>query len=208
MVYTVGCNFRCPYCHNPELVDESVEKIWTEKQVLDFLKNRKHLLEGLVVTGGEPTIHDDLPNFIKKVKKLGFLVKLDSNGTNPQMLKQLVNAGLIDYVAMDIKSPLSRYSQVVCHPVNTKDIKKSISFLLKSKVPYEFRTTLVKSLVSPEDVEKIGRTINGAEKYFLQKFIPTKILNPQFLRKATYSDEELKILQTKLKKYVKHCAIR
>ena len=208
MVYTIGCNFRCPYCHNPELVDETVEKKLSEQEILDFLDERRGMLEGLVITGGEPTMHEDLPVFIEKVKQKGFLVKLDSNGTNPEMLKQLIDKSLVDYIAMDIKSPLSKYSQSVSRPVDTRAIQKSIDLLMNSSIPYEFRTTLVKALVTPEDLDKIGREIRGAEKYYLQKFIPTKILNPQFLRKTTYSDEELEVLQDKLEKYVKFCGIR
>jgi pyruvate formate lyase activating enzyme len=208
MVYTVGCNFRCPYCHNPELVDESVKETWTEKEILEFLDRRKGILQGLVITGGEPTMHKDLPAFIKKVKKLGFLVKLDSNGTNPEMLEKLIDKNLVDYIAMDIKSPLAKYSQTVMHNVDTRAIRKSIKIIMSSGVLYEFRTTLIKALVSPEDLIQIGKEIHGARSYFLQKFIPTKILNPQFLRKTTYSDEELKVLQNKLKSYVQYCGIR
>ena len=208
MVYTIGCNFRCPYCHNPELVDESVEKTWSEKEILNFLNNRKKMLDGLVITGGEPTIHEGLPTFIKKVKKLGFAVKLDSNGTNPKMLRQLIKDRLVDYIAMDIKSPLSKYSHVALRPVDTRAIRESIDLLMASSVSYEFRTTLIKSLINPRDLEEIGREIKGAKRYYLQKFIPTKILNPQFLRKTTYSDEELKVLQKKLSKYVQFCGIR
>jgi len=208
MVYTIGCNFRCPYCHNPELVDETVEETFSEKEILKFLKTRVGILDGLVITGGEPTMHKDLPAFIRKVKNLGFMVKLDSNGTNPEMLEKLIHENLVDYIAMDIKSPLSKYSQTVSHPVDISAIKKSIQLLMTSAIPYEFRTTLVKILVSPEDVEEIGREIRGAFRYYLQKFIPTKILNPQFLRKTTYTDEELKVLQNKLNKYVEYCGIR
>jgi pyruvate formate lyase activating enzyme len=208
MVYTIGCNFRCPYCHNPELVDESIEERWSEKEILKFLDSRKGLLEGVVITGGEPTMHKNLPTFIRKVKKRGFLVKLDSNGTNPKMLKKLINLKLVDYIAMDIKSPLAKYSQTIMHSVDTQSIRESIKIIMASPVSYEFRTTLIKVLLSPEDIINIGHEIMGASRYFLQKFIPTKILNPQFLRKTTYSDEELKVLQSKLNKYVQYCGIR
>src|SRR3989344_2598440 len=208
MVYTIGFNFRCPYCHNPELVDETVEHTWSEKEILEFLKKRKGMLDGLVITGGEPTMHKDLPAFVKKVKKLGYLVKLDSNGTNPKMLEQLIRAGLVDYIAMDVKAPLSKYKETVSHPVDTQAIRKSIDLIMASEIPYEFRTTLVRALTSPKDIIKIGKEIKGATRYYLQKFVPTKILNPQFLRKTTYSDEELKILQKKLSKYVQYCGIR
>lgn len=208
MVYTIGCNFRCPYCHNPELVDETVENRFSEKEILSFLDTRKNILDGLVITGGEPTMHKDLPRFIRAVKKRGFLVKLDSNGTNPKMLEYLIKNKLVDYIAMDIKSPFDKYHKTVARPVDLSSIKKSVKLLMISSVPYEFRTTLVKALVSPEDLLEIGKQIKGAKNYFLQKFIPTKILNPQFLRKATYNDQELKILQKKLSSYVQYCGIR
>lgn len=209
MVYTIGCNFRCPYCHNPELVDETVEQIIEESEVINFLKQRKGMLDGIVITGGEPTMHgDNLFNFIRKVKEMGFKVKLDSNGTNPEFLKEVIDRNLVDYIAMDIKSPLSKYSQTVSRFVNTKSIRQSIDLLLKSEIDYEFRTTIVKSLISISDFELIAEEIKGAKKYFLQKFIPTKILNPQFLRKVSYNDDEMKEIHKLMLKKVNYCGIR
>ncbi len=208
MVYTIGCNFRCPYCHNPELVDETVETKITEKKVLEFLSSRKGMLDGLVITGGEPTIHEGLLRFIKKVKNLGFLVKLDSNGTNPSMLKEAIKKKLVDYIAMDIKSTMSKYSRTVARPVDVVAIRKSIKIIMSSGIEYEFRTTVIKALIAPEDFHEIGREIRGAHGYFLQKFIPTKILNPQFRKKVTYSDEEFKSFQEIMNTYVNYCGIR
>ncbi len=210
MVYTIGCNFRCPYCHNPELVDETVMQRFKEEDVLSFLDGRKKMLDGVVITGGEPTIHgDNLISFMKEVKARGFLVKLDSNGTNPDFLERVIQEKLVDYIAMDIKSPLAKYSQTVARPVDIEAIKKSINLLMKSDVDYEFRTTLLKVLLSPEDIVEIGKEIKGAKKYYLQKFIPTKILNPQFLKKTTYSDEELAIFKDNFQEnYVQFCGIR
>ena len=209
MVYTVGCNFRCPYCHNPELVNETVENLIPEGDVLDFLSQRKGILDGIVITGGEPTMHgQNLLDFISKVQNLGFKVKLDSNGTNPEFLTRVIDDNLIDYIAMDIKSPLSKYSQTVARAVNIDSIKKSIEILIKSNIDYEFRTTVVKSLINISDFEEIGNEIKGVKKYFIQKFIPTKILNPQFIKKVSYSDEELLEIQKIMSKYVKYCAIR
>ena len=209
MVYTIGCNFRCPYCHNPELVDETVENIIDEKEVLDFLSKRKKILDGIVITGGEPTIHgNELINFIKKVKKLGFLIKLDSNGTDSDILDKLIKEKLVDYIAMDIKSTIEKYSQTVARPTDIKAIRKSIKLLINSKIDYEFRTTVIKSLMPIEDFKEIGEEIKNAKKYFLQKFIPNKILNPQFKKKVSYSNEEFKEIQTIMNKYVKYCGIR
>lgn len=208
MVYTIGCNFRCPYCHNPELVDETVETTYSEAVILDFLDTRKGLLDGVVITGGEPTMHEELPAFARRVKEKGFLVKLDTNGTNPEMLGRAIDEGLVDYVAMDMKSPLETYSQTVARAVDVEAIRESISILLASSIEYEFRTTIVKSLLSCEDLKRIGEAIRGAKCYYLQKFVPTKILNPQFRRKVTYTDEELIEFQKIMHDYVETCGIR
>jgi pyruvate formate lyase activating enzyme len=208
MVYTIGCNFRCPYCHNPELVDETVETRISEKDFFDFLDARKRMLEGVVITGGEPTMHADLPDFMKKVRGRGFLVKLDTNGTNPSMLERAIQEDLVNYVAMDIKAPLHSYSQTVARPVDVQAIRQSIDILRSSPVDYEFRTTVIKSLLSPQDIEDIGKEIQGAKRHYLQKFIPTKILNPQFRKKTTYDDEEFAALQEKMNHYVEYCGIR
>lgn len=208
MVYTIGCNFRCPYCHNKELVDETVTETISEEEVFAFLDTRKGLLDGVVITGGEPTMHSDLTSFIEKVKEKGFLVKLDSNGTSPQVLKDLVSKELVDYIAMDIKAPLSRYSSVVSRPVDIDAIQESIDFLKTAPVEYEFRTTVVKSLLSEADMIAIGEEIKGAKRYFLQAFIPTKILNPQLRKKVSYSNDELEVLRQKVQPYVSYCAIR
>ncbi len=208
MVYTIGCNFRCPYCHNPELVDETVEKTFSEKDVFDFLDKRKNVLDGVVITGGEPTMHEGLLDFMKKVKDRGFLVKLDSNGTRPDVLKRAIESGLVDYIAMDIKAPLEKYSKIVARPVDAEAIEKSIRLIMSSSVAYEFRTTVIKALLSPKDLQEIGKTIYGAKQYYLQKFVPTKLLNPQFRKKTTYSDYEFRKFQTLLSEYVDYCGIR
>lgn len=208
MVYTIGCNFRCPYCHNPELVDETVEVTLSEATILDFLDTRRELLDGVVITGGEPTMHEELPVFMRRIKDKGFLVKLDTNGTNPKLLQRVIDEGLVDYIAMDIKSPLEIYSQTVARPVDVESIRESIRILLSSPVDHEFRTTVVKSLLSPEDLKSIGETIRGARRYYLQKFVPTKILNPQFKRKVTYTDEEFEEFRSMMSNYVETCNIR
>lgn len=208
VLYTIGCNFRCPYCHNPELVDETVEKTFTERDVLEFLDTRKAMLDGVVITGGEPTMHEDLPAFISEVKKRGFLVKLDSNGTNPRLLKKLGKDRMVDYFAMDIKAPIEKYSKVAARPVDTNAIHESIEVLKNQGVPYEFRTTVIKALHSVEDIRLMASEIRGAQKYYLQKFIPTKLLNPQFRKKVTYTDEEFKELQKIAEEYVEFCGLR
>jgi pyruvate formate lyase activating enzyme len=207
IVFTIGCNFHCPYCHNPELVDETAEDI-SEEEFFRFLHSRIGLLDAVTITGGEPTLHDDLLLFIHRIKQMGFLVKLDSNGTNPSLLRELITAELIDYVAMDIKSPLRKYSETVARPVDLEHIQESISLLLENKVPYEFRTTVVKALLPKEDFSEIGELIRGATIYYLQKFIPTKLLNPAFHKKVTYTDAEFEELRKVMENYVKVCQIR
>lgn len=207
IIFTIGCNFHCPYCHNPELVNETATEI-PEDEVLEFLVRRKNLLDAVTITGGEPTIHEDLIPFIQKVKALGFLVKLDTNGTNPQLLETIQKNALVDYIAMDIKAPLYKYSASVGRPVDTENIKKSISLLIAGKIPYEFRTTVVKSLLMPEDIQSIGESIKGADTYYLQKFVPTKTLNSAFLRKTTYNDAEFDSMKNSMSSYVQKCYVR
>lgn len=207
IVFTMGCNFRCPYCHNPELVDETGGLIDAE-DVFTFLQSRVGLLDAVTITGGEPTMHQDLPEFIASVKRLGYKVKLDTNGTHPDMLEHLIQARIIDYVAMDIKAPLTQYEQTVLRPINLDTLRKSIRILIDGTLPYEFRTTVVKSLLSKQDFDAIGEDIAGASTYILQKFVPTKTLNPAFLRKTTYEASELEDIRERMLTYVTECSIR
>lgn len=207
IVFTIGCNFHCPYCHNPELVNETATEI-SDTEIFKFLERRKNILDAVTITGGEPTLHTDLIPFIQRVKALGFLVKLDSNGTNPDVIEQVQKDALVDYIAMDIKAPLENYSETVARPVDIENIKKSISLLIGGTVPYEFRTTVVKTLLSIDDLARIGESIRGAHTYYLQKFVSTKTLNPAFIRKTTYSDEEFTQMQSTMLAYVDECYIR
>lgn len=197
IVFTVGCNFRCGYCHNPELITGEA-KI---EEVFEFLKTRQGKLDGVVITGGEPCLQKDLPEFIKQVKELGFAVKLDTNGSFPEMLEKVLSD--LDYVAMDIKAPLEKYSQIVNVDVDTSKILKSIEVLKNGGVDYEFRTTVVKSQLSFEDFEKIGQLIQGAPRYYLQRFEASKILDKSLENEKTYSTEEFKRIIDILKSYVK-----
>lgn len=208
IIFTQGCNFRCPYCHNPELGVNKTSSGYEMDSILEFLKSRIGKLDGIVITGGEPTLQKDLPELIKKIKLLGFCVKLDTNGTNPAMLQQLLDKNLIDYVAMDIKAPIDKYNEIVCTKTNTANILQSIEILKKSDIDYEFRTTVVTSQLSHADFEKIGTLIKGAPKYFLQRFLPTKTLNKSFLLETTYSDEEFSIIVESLKKYINKVELR
>ena len=168
-LFTAGCNFACPFCHNAGIVRE-YEPILPIQDIMAYLEKRKKVLDAVVITGGEPTIHDDLPDFIKSIKDMGYLVKLDTNGTNLPMLKSLVENNLIDYIAMDIKNSLESYEQTICRPKNF-DPKETIDYIMNCGVPYEFRSTLVDGLHTEEDIISIAQLLQGAEKYYLQKFV-------------------------------------
>ncbi len=209
IIFTQGCNFRCPYCHNPELVKpEMFGESLNEDEFFDFLKERVGKLDAVSITGGEPTLQYDLIEFIKKIRDLGFLIKLDTNGTNPDMLKEIIDQKLVSYLAMDIKAPFSKYEEITKMPVNIEKIKQSVKMIKNSGIDYEFRTTLVKNLLSPEDIIQIGRDIAGAKQYFLQKFVSTKTVDEKVLNEETYSEEELENLKEKLKPFVVACLSR
>ena len=209
VVFTLGCNFRCPYCHNPNILTAvSTNRLFDEAAVFDFLKTRKGKLDAVVVSGGEPTLQKDLGNFFKKLKELGFLTKLDTNGSSPKILEYLIKEELLDYVAMDIKAPIEKYKEIARVNIDTNNILKSIEILKDSKIGYEFRTTTVKSQLSFEDFEKIGKMLCGTENYYLQKFKPDITLNPDFAKEKTYTDEEFLKIKTMLLKYIKNVHIR
>ena len=175
VVFTQGCMWRCWYCQNAELLPQK-EGQTTEQEVFDFLKMRKGMLDGVVICGGEPTMQPDFKQFIKKVKNLGFCVKLDTNGTNPDVLQDLLLEELLDYVAMDIKAPIQKYTEVTNTQVDANNIKKSIDILLNSNIDYEFRTTAIPTLKA-EDFLQIAQTICGAHAYYVQHFVKPKNYN-------------------------------
>lgn len=202
IVFTAGCNFRCGYCHNPELINS----IAPVQDVFEFLKSRRGKLDGVVITGGEPCLQKDLPEFIKDIKSLGFAVKLDTNGSLPDMLEKVLPN--LDYVAMDIKAPLEKYQKIVNFPIDTEKIQKSINMIMKSGVDYEFRTTVVADQLIGEDFEQIGRLLNGTKRYYLQKFVQSKVLDETFYNKKTYSNEQFQKFINCLKKYIYSVELR
>lgn len=202
LVFTQGCNFRCGYCHNPELLNchsELVSEFYTKDKIINFLKTRKGKLDGIVITGGEPTLQSGLYDFVKQVKSLKFLVKLDTNGTHPDIIEKLIRDNLIDYIAMDIKAPLNKYEQITNVKFNPDNIIKSIKIIMDSSINYEFRTTIIKSQLTFDDFEEIGKLIQGAKKYYLQKFVPSKIFDTRLMNEITYTDREFELICNKLK---------
>ncbi len=171
-LFTAGCNFRCPFCHNAALVTHiDNQSFFTDEYILDYLKKRVGILDGICITGGEPLMHKDLPDFIKKVKALGYLVKLDTNGSYPEVLKELIDSGSIDYVAMDIKNSKQKYLLTAeCSEQDLENIEKSIALLKQNKVDFEFRTTVVNEYHTVEDIKSIAEWIAPTKKYFLQNF--------------------------------------
>lgn len=206
IVFTYGCNFRCGYCHNPELIVMKKEPAWTSAGFFEFLNSRKGKLDGIVITGGEPCLQNGLTDFIKQIKNMGFLIKLDTNGTFPQILKEVLP--FVDYVAMDIKAPLYKYKDVTQVNIDTEKIKESINIIMNSGVDYEFRTTVVKSQLDKKDFIAIGELIKGAKKYYLQKFIPSKTLDKRLMNEKTYSDKEFSDIVDILSLYTKNVSFR
>ena len=246
IIFTQGCNFRCHFCYNPMLVrppdDLSYASAPTGRKVgaevkdhrlapsdlFVFLKSRAGKLEGVVITGGEPTIHPDLPDFIGQIRELGFKIKLDTNGTNPEMLADLIENKLIDYLAMDIKGSPARYGEVAgvaVYPVksplergaaelqfngvNLENIKKSVKIIMESGLPYEFRTTLVPGLVDKKDIKAMGEWLHGAKKWYLQQFkSDIELVNNDYQGASGFKTKELEELKASAATYVEVCELR
>ena len=204
IIFTIGCNFRCSYCYNPSLVEGTCERI-PQKEIFSFLRKRKGLLDGVIITGGEPTIHNDLPDFIQRIKKMGFLVGLETNGTNPRMIKKLISERLIDYIAMDVKAPLKKYKEIVNVEVDIDKIKESIDVIMNSGIEYEFRTTCY-PLLTKDDFIKIFKLIKGAKKYGIQQFLNKNTLIETDLK--PYPDKFLYELKKISEEYVEGVEVR
>jgi len=179
IVFTRGCGFRCPYCHNPELVEPSrFGAVFSESEVKDFLRSRTGRIEGVVVTGGEPTFQSDLRDFLAGIKSMGLKVKLDTNGSDPGALRRVVSQGLVDFIAMDVKAPLPLYERTVRVPVDTADVLASVQLVLGSGLPHEFRTTFAGSPLSLDDLLSIGELVRGCQAYVIQAFRAGRTLEP------------------------------
>lgn len=207
-IFTIGCNMRCGYCHNPELVlpEQYVNTIPTE-DILLFLQKRKEVLAAVTISGGEPTEQADLVDFIRQVKAMGYLVKLDTNGTRPHVIQELLNDALVDFIAMDIKGPIEKYVQIAARPINAVAIQQSIA-LIKTMPQHEFRTTIVRSQLTVADFEQIGRMVQGAKRYALQRFVSQgALVSPQFINAQSFTDAELTKAQKIMQKYVTECVV-
>ena len=168
VIFTKGCNFNCWYCHNKHIIGNETQQLIDEKEVFEFLNKRKNLIDAVVISGGEPTLQIDLKDFIIKIKKMGFCVKLDTNGSNPHIVEDLLNCNLLDYIAMDIKTSLQNYDKVCGIKVNIENIKKTIEIIMNSNIDYEFRTTIAPE-IQQEDIDDILQIIKNSKNYYLQK---------------------------------------
>jgi len=209
IVFTQGCNFRCPYCHNPELVDPGLyDECQSEDAVFAFLEKRKGKLDAVSITGGEPTIQKNVITFIEHIKNSGYSVKIDTNGSNPKIIKNIIDRELIDYIAMDVKGPLRKYKALTKSQVDEDKIQQSMSLIMASGIPYEFRTTVLKSQLDKNDILEIGKLIKNASLYVLQNFVASKTLDECYVHELTYSREELEYLKEKLLEDIHSVKIR
>jgi pyruvate formate lyase activating enzyme len=186
VIFTQGCNFGCPYCHNGSLIPQHVpsESLIPEEHFFEFLECRSNRLDAIVISGGEPTIHRDLPGFLRRIKNMGFAVKLDTNGSEPEVLKKILENNLVDYIAMDIKAPLDNYKKLTGKASPSEGIPESIDIISKSGIEHEFRTTVVEALLTPEDMKAIRKLVPAGSTYRLQKFCPEHAFDPSLRTKT------------------------
>jgi len=237
IIFTKGCNFRCHYCYNPMLVEPKGGRVLTRRQgkvvysspdpeksgegeeqeghplkegdLFVFLKKRIGKLDAVVITGGEPTIQPDLPEFLAKIKALGYLIKLDTNGSNPEMLKKILDKKLADYIAMDLKTALPAYEKACGIKFNLEKLEKSIKIIKESSLPHEWRTTLVPGIVEAADITALGKLIKGESVWYLQEFkSQTPLVNAEFQGKNSHTGKEMEKMRKIAMKYVKKCEIR
>lgn len=204
-LFTGGCNFDCPFCQNASLV-ENLPHPYTEEEIFSYLEARKKLLDGVCISGGEPLMHRDIASFIERVRALGYAVKLDTNGSFPSRLEELVASGLIDYVAMDIKNTPEKYRLTAGCDVDTEAVFRSADMLIASGIDHEFRTTVSETYHTPEDIEKIAERLKGSEKYFLQPFRMSEAVRDREITEP--GDAFLSLCLDKASKFIKGAAIR
>jgi pyruvate formate lyase activating enzyme len=212
VLFASGCNFDCPYCHNPDLVKNGMscpqpideETIWT------YLGKRKGFLDGVVISGGEPTLQRDLVSVCEKIQEMGYPIKLDTNGSRPQVIQDLIEKGLVDYIAMDLKTDPCQYFPMIRHIEDPQSIHASIQVVMASDLPYEFRTTCVRPLVGEETVKNIAKAIKGARLYALQRFLNNGVLHPEFFMETGSGCDEDELMQLKeiAAPWVQECIVR
>lgn len=209
VLFLGGCNFRCPFCQNPDLINklETMPSI-SEEEVINYLKEKKKWIDGVCISGGEPTLEKNLIEFIEKIKFLGFLVKLDTNGSDPKVLKDLIEKKLLNFIAMDIKSSPEKYSEASGIEVDIEKIKESVELIRNSGIEYEFRSTVLPKLFSKDDAIKIGEWLKGSKTFFLQQFRPDITLDKSYEKEETYNEEKLKEFMKVMKPYFNFVGIR
>jgi pyruvate formate lyase activating enzyme len=201
VVFVQGCNFRCPYCHNPELVDPArYGPLLDEGAVLSFLEKRRGKLDAVTLTGGEPTLQPDLADFLRQIRGMGYLIKLDTNGSHPEVIATLIREKLVDCLAMDIKGPREKYARIARAEVDLAAIDRSIDGITESGLEHEFRTTVVPSQITMDDLLSIAEWLKNARRYVLQSFVPPKTLDPAFLSEPPCSPEELAAMRERLQR--------
>jgi pyruvate formate lyase activating enzyme len=208
IIWTVGCDFRCPFCYNKDLVLGKVGNI-PEDEIFSFLKKRKNLLDGLVISGGEPLMQKDIVQFAEKVKKLGFLIKIDTNGMHPDKLKELIDKKLVDYIAMDVKAPKKKYYSLTGVITDIKKIEESIEIIKNSKIDYEFKTTFAPRLLGKKDIIDIAKWLKDSKKFYLQQFksnVP--LISSKFQDIEPYSNDELIETLNAIESYFENCEVR
>ncbi len=212
VLFVPGCNFTCPYCHNADLAQNKLETLQriTEKDALDFLEKRRGFLDGVTISGGEPTLQANLAPFLKKIKLLHYPIKIDTNGSRPDIIEQLIAESLLDYIAMDIKTDPDHYAPLIYQGGIAGRIRQSVKLVLSSGIPHEFRTTCLFPFVTEDVMRRIGPLIKGADLYVLQQFQPKSVLSPEYVEKYTrrYSDEDLATLLKIVAPFVKRSAAR
>ena len=204
VIHTQGCNLRCPFCHNPELVEPArFGPAIPEEKVIEFLRSRVGKLDAVVITGGEPTVHDDLPDFLAKVRRLGYAIKLETNGTRPEMVRRLAAEGLVDYIAMDVKAPLPNYAQLAGKKIDTEAIKTCIWVIKNSGLAHEFRTTVIPGMHTTRELKEIAELVHGCDCYVVQDFISDTPLRPDLKGRPAFPGKPLNDIKAYMARRVK-----
>jgi pyruvate formate lyase activating enzyme len=209
IVFLPNCNFKCPYCQNPDLINKP-DKLTnvSEQEIFSVLKDRGKWLDAVCITGGEPCLHVGLPGLCRRVKEAGFLVKVDTNGCNPRMIQKLLDEKLVDYLAMDIKGPIDRYAEIANAPVDLMKIEQSAGIVKSGGVDYEFRTTVLPKLVTEQDLINMGKWLAGSKRFAIQQFRPMKTLDPSYQKEQQYTKQELERFKKLLLPYFQEVELR